>query len=68
MAPNETRTARSDELDRALLDVVRNGVPLTDKAGNAVLDAEAKPIISPPAAAYLQAAFVRFHTPPPSGA
>ena len=67
MAKDDTRSALSDDLDRALLDVVRSGVPLTDKAGNTVLDAEGKPIMWPPAAAYLQAAFVSLRTPPRSG-
>ncbi len=40
----QVREELSDELDRTLLDVVRNGVYLTDASGNAILDADGKAI------------------------
>ena len=46
----------SDKLDKQLLDVVKKGVPLYDKDGDAVVDAKGKPVYGPPTAAYMNVA------------
>jgi 2-methylisocitrate lyase-like PEP mutase family enzyme len=55
MEAKQVHIDMSDALDQCLLTVLKQGTPLMDESGRAVMDADNKPIMIPPTAAMLQA-------------